>query len=150
MAEGTNQKNPLLAALMSAFVIGTGHFYLRNPLKALSYMALMAALIVAQVHADRAEHHVFIALLMSAFYFFQIFDAYQDAKELPPAGQTVEKDEETPSMWAALALIAVGILLQLSNLEVLDLRLSDLIDLWPLAMILLGLKMVFGRKHEEK
>ncbi len=147
MAEDINKKNPLLAALLSAFVIGTGHFYLRNPLKALSYMALMAALIVAQVHADRAEHHVAIALLMSAFYFFQIYDAYQDAKQAPSVRQSVEPVTDLPSKWAALALIAVGALLQLSNLDIIDLRVRDIIDLWPLAMILLGLKMVAGRKH---
>ena len=154
MAETTVRKNPLLAASLSAIVMGTGHFYLRNPLKALSYMALMATLIVAQVHADRAEHHVIIALLMSAFYFFQIFDAYQDATDFAaqPASaleSAVEPASALPSLGLALVLIVAGIVLQLGNLDVWDLDLSDIVDLWPLILIFLGLKMATKSKNKE-
>ncbi len=148
MAEEMNKKNPILAGLMSAIVIGTGHFYLRFPVKALSYMAMMSALIVAQVHAERTEHHVIIALLMSAFYFFQIYDAYQDAKLQPdsPPPQT----EKLPSKWVALTLVSVGILIQLSTLGFVNLHLRDIFDLWPLVLIFLGLRMATKSKNKEQ
>lgn len=146
MAEDREKKNPLLAAFLSAIVIGSGHFYLRIPIKALSYMALMATLIIAQVHADQAEHHVMIALLMSAFYFFQIYDAYQDAKSHSSVGGGAYVDEALPSKWVALSLVVAGILLQLSNLELIRLRLSDLVEYWPLLLIVLGLRMATKRQ----
>jgi len=139
------KKNPVLAGILSAIFIGSGYFYLKKPVKAVSYMALMATLIIAQVNADRAEHHVIIALLMSAFYFFQIYDAYQDAKSLP-ASQLWAETSHLPSKWVALTLIVVGLLIQLSNLGFLTLRIRDMIDFWPLVLIVLGLRMVTKKK----
>lgn len=149
MAEQTHKKNPLLAGLMSAVIVGTGHLYLRLPVKAIGYMAFMATLIVAQVHADRAEHHVIIAIMMSAFYAFQIYDAFQDAQ----GGRRDwidSTDSDKPSLWGALALIVIGGLLLLNNLGLICFDLSDIIDFWPVILILLGLKMAIRGNRKDK
>jgi hypothetical protein len=149
MVEQPDKKNPLLAGLMSAVIVGTGHLYLRLPVKAIGYMAFMATLIVAQVHADRAEHHVVIAIMMSAFYAFQIYDAFQDAR----GGRRDWSDTGVsgrPSLWGALLLIAVGTLLLLSNLGLIHVDLADILDFWPVALIVLGLKMAIHSNRKEK
>ena len=141
------KKNPGLAALISAIFPGSGLFYAGNYTKGFSYMLLFALLIVMLVSsADDGRHSmvteiVVFALLLAGFYVFQIIDSFNEAKKRSGTTETSsEKFTSELSLTGSVIIFILGILFLLRNLNVISI--NNIIKLWPLLIIGIGLKMV--------
>lgn len=141
-------KSPAAAAILSAIFPGTGALYNGQIAKGIFYMILFAGLITIQgAHGGQP----FKALLLAGFYFFQIIDSIQIAKtiNLNAAGQkpaTGVPSQGLPeivpsgSIFWGITLIVLGVLLILANFEII--LYETLFDFWPVAVIVIGLKLV--------
>lgn len=143
----TEKKNPGLAALISGLFPGSGLFYAGNYTKGFSYMLLFALLIVLLVFsADDGRHSmaaeiVVFALLLAGFYVFQIIDSFNEVKKRngtrDPASEEITSEI---SLTGSIIILILGVLFMLRNLDVISYR--NIIKLWPLLIIGIGLKMV--------
>lgn len=137
----TNTKNPLGAAVLSALCPGVGFFYLGNFIKGITYMLILAALIVLAAHGRGAEIPVFV-LMCVGFHIFQIFDSFDEAKKINQATVTDQtQPKENISLPAAVVVLILGIVLQLATLNIICFR--DIARLWPLVLIAIGIKYVY-------
>lgn len=145
-----DKKSPGLAAVISAIFPGAGFFYIGNHLKGFIYMVIFASLIILEVNSSSGFHSsapeiIFFGLMIAGFYFFQIFDSYNEAKK---TGYEVVKEEvkeinkEEISLFGSIIILIIGILFLLRNLNVLYFR--DIVKLWPLFLIAVGIKLIFN------
>jgi len=145
-----DKKSPGLAAVISAIFPGAGFFYIGNHLKGFIYMVIFASLIILEVNSSSgfyssAPEIIFFGLMIAGFYFFQIFDSYNEAKK---TGYEVVKEEvkeinkEEISLFGSIIILIIGILFLLRNLNVLYFR--DIVKLWPLFLIAVGIKLIFN------
>ncbi len=97
-------------------------------------------------------------MLFTGFFFYQIFDNVQSAKAInaaaagqTPAGPGVQALPEIPSagsiFWGAV-LIVLGIALIMANFEIINY--DRLFDFWPVAVIVIGLKLVLDSVARSK
>ena len=143
----TEKKNPGLAALISALFPGSGLFYAGNYTKGFSYMLLFALLIVLLVNSAMDGRHamateiVVFALLLAGFYVFQIIDSFNEVKKTG-GSNTIKSDDPASeiSLTGSIIIFILGILFMLRNLDVISY--DNIIKLWPLLIIGIGLKMV--------
>jgi TM2 domain-containing membrane protein YozV len=136
-----NKKSPLGAVILSALFPGLGFFYLGNFIKGITYMSILAALIVLASHSTGAQIPVYV-LICVGFYIYQIFDCSDEAAKLTlKTGTEKEKKEHPISLSAAVAILILGIVLQLAVLEVISFR--EVLRLWPLILIAIGFKYVY-------
>ncbi len=139
-------KSPGMAGFLGIFPFGAGAFYNGQRAKALLYLIVFAGLINAM---DRHGSGAFVPLLFVGFIFFQFFDNIQSARAInaaaaksPEAGPLPLQEDIVASgsiFWGAL-LIVVGVLLILANFEIVSY--GKLADFWPVAVIVIGLKLV--------
>jgi hypothetical protein len=150
-------RSPALAGILAFFFpFGVGAFYNRQIVKGFMFLFILAGLITIQT---TGEGQPFWGILLGGFYFYQIFDAIQDAKRYNKYVMSGgEEDEATigdfpdavksGSIFWGIVLIALGGLFLLANFEVID---YDIIwDFWPLAIILVGFKYVADYFLREK
>jgi hypothetical protein len=142
-------KSPAAAAILSAIFPGAGALYNGLIAKGVLYILIFAGLISIQ---DGPGGQPFKALILAGFYIFQIIDSVNNAKalNLAAAGQKPEeagKVDFVPQLvpsgsvfWGAV-LIAIGALAILANFDVITWE--TLWDFWPVAVIVIGLKLVF-------
>lgn len=140
-------KSPGLAGILGIFPFGVGAFYNGQRAKALLYLVIFAGLINAM---DRHTSGAFVPLLFTGFIFFQFFDNIQSAKAINAAaagqrleGQPLQELEDVTaagSIFWGIFLIVLGAVLILANFEVI--AYDTLADLWPVAVITIGLKLV--------
>ena len=151
-----NRKSPALAAVISAIFPGAGFFYIGNFLKGIAYMIIFAMLIVLEVYSSeygsRVLETVVFGLLIAGFYIFQIIDSYNDARIVRfKAGQENGNDKEEMSLAGSVVVLILGIIFLLINFDVLSY--GQVIRLWPLVLIGLGLKFILNyyelKKKEE-
>lgn len=143
-------KSPGLAGVLSFFFpFGTGQLYNGQPQKALIFFLIFAGLVTLQT---TGEGQPFLGLCLGAFYIYQIIEAVQTAKRINMrvlAGEGYEEEayaDEVPELvksgsifWGAFLMI-VGLVLLLANFEVINY--STVFDLWPLIIIIIGVKLV--------
>ncbi len=142
------EKNPVGAAILSAFFPGLGMIYVGNTIKALAYMVIFACLIVLQVKAHNHEHIVF-GLMIAGFYIFQIFDSFEEARNVHQ--KTVEERSgfgAESSLFAGVSILLIGVVFQLASLNVI--RYRDITRLWPLVLIALGGKFIYTYLQESR
>jgi len=147
-------KSPGLAGFLGIFPFGVGAFYNGQKAKALLYLIVFAGLINAM---DRHTSGAFVPLLFVGFIFFQFFDNIQSAKainaaaaNLPQAEAALGTEEIMTSgsiFWGAF-LIVLGVVLILANFEVV--AYDTLADFWPVAVIVIGLKLVYESVAKSK
>lgn len=151
-----NRKSPALAAIISAIFPGAGFFYIGNFLKGIAYITIFAMLIVLEVHSSeygsRVLETVVFGLLIAGFYIFQIIDSYNDARIVRfKAGRENGNDKEEMSLAGSVVVLILGIIFLLINFDVLSY--GQVIRLWPLVLIGLGLKFILNyyelKKKEE-
>jgi len=147
--KGPKEKNPSLAAFLAIFP-GMGAIYNGNIIKGVTYMVIFAVLIVLTDSANDPDAVVF-GLMIAGFFIFQIVDSYNEASRInrnvlaeeSPAGQ-----KEDLSLFAAITVLAIGIIFQLVEFDVLTYR--QVTRLWPLVLIVFGIKIVYNYfKREE-
>jgi TM2 domain-containing membrane protein YozV len=141
-------KSPGVAGFLSIIFPGTGALYNGQIAKGIFYMILFAGLITIQDHHGGQP---FKALLLAGFYIFQFIDSIQVAKTInlkaagmkPAAGaadQGLPELVPSGSIFWGVVLIVLGVLLILANFEVI--LYETLFDFWPVAVIIIGLKLV--------
>lgn len=141
-------KSPAGAGWLSVFLpFGGGALYNEQREKALIQFAVFAGLIYV---LTRGGSGVIFGLALAAFYFYQIFDNVQSARAINAAAARQASDtaavREIPeaaksgSIFWGIFLIALGTVLILANFEVISY--DTLFDFWPVAVIVIGLKLV--------
>jgi ABC-type polysaccharide/polyol phosphate export permease len=139
-------KSPGFAGVLGMFPFGVGALYNGQYTKALLHLVIFSGLVHMQ---GRGGGQPFIGLVLAGFIVYQFFDNIQSARAInaAAAGQAVAVDQVLPeipsqgSIFWGVVLIALGGLLILANFEVINY--DTLFDFWPVAVIVLGLKLVF-------
>ncbi len=148
-ASDKGPRNPSLAAFLAIFP-GMGAVYNGNLLKGVTFILIFAVLIVLTSNAQEPDSVVF-GLMIAGFYIFQIIDSYNEASRLgqgPAPDGTPGSGKENLSLFSAIVVLVIGILFQLANFDLLTFR--QVSRLWPLALIVFGIKIVFNYfKREE-
>jgi len=142
------------AAFALGLIPGVGAIYNAEFVKAAVHILIFGTLVSLADATDAALFH----LAAIAFYFYMPFEAYYTAKKrmLGAQGITLEtpidrlqqqfgtmKDRE---LWGGIALIVIGGLYLLGNLDFFDLH--RVARLWPLALVVLGVWLL--KKHQER
>jgi hypothetical protein len=149
-------KSPSAAALLSIFIpFGAGALYNEQKNKALTHFFIFLGLVYA---LTRGGSGVVFGLGIAAFYFYQIFDNVQSARAINRAAASQESSAvavpenlgagESGSIFWGLFLIALGALLILANFEIITY--SVLLNFWPVAVIVVGLKLVYDSVAKSK
>jgi TM2 domain-containing membrane protein YozV len=152
-------KSPAAAGILSGFFPGAGQLYNGEGGKALLFFLIFAGCISMMPRGP----HPFLPLVFAAFYIYQIIDAVQTAKAVnlkaaagepgaAPAGfptasgqaaaaAAPEKPAAQGSVFWGLLLMAIGVIFLLANFNVF--QLDQILDFWPVAVILVGIKIIF-------
>jgi hypothetical protein len=142
-------KSPAVAAILSVIFPGAGALYNGLIAKGVLYILIFAGLISIQ---DGPGGQPFKALILAGFYIFQIIESVNNAKalNLAAAGQKPEEAAKVDfvsqvipsgSVFWGVVLIAIGALAILANFDIITWE--TLWDFWPVAVIVIGLKLVF-------
>jgi TM2 domain-containing membrane protein YozV len=142
-------KSPAVAAILSVIFPGAGALYNGLITKGILFILIFAGLVSIQ---DTPGGQPFKALLLAGFYIFQVIDSINNAKAINLAAAGGKPEEQTASAIVAQAipsgsifwgivLIAIGVLAILANFDVIFWE--TLWQLWPVAVIVIGLKLVF-------
>ncbi len=149
-------KSPGLAGILSViFPFGAGALYNGQFTKALFHLIVFAGLVHSQRYGGAQP---FMGLFLAGFLFYQFFDNIQSAKAInaAAAGGKPEEDmvRDLPEavrsgsvFWGAF-LIVLGVVLILANFEVI--AYGTVADFWPLAVIVVGLKLVVDSMSRSK
>lgn len=146
-------KSPILAAILSVCIPGSGFIYLGMIARGVAYMVVFAALIVAVVNVSeynaRAMEVVVLGLMIAGFYIFQIIDSFNAAGAPRKTGRRAETAEtETPSLFGSVLILVLGIVFQLNNLDLLEFY--QVVRLWPLVLIALGIHIILSHQSNRK
>jgi hypothetical protein len=149
-------KSPAAAGILSVILPGVGNLYNGLVNKGLLQLVVFAGLLVVLIRAAMSSNVlaiVFTAMMLAGFWFYQIIDSVNSAKALneSTAGQKPEEILQagalppavtSGSIFWGIVLIVVGILVILVNFDVM--KWDTLWDLWPVLVIILGLRLVFS------
>jgi len=142
------------AAFALGLIPGVGAIYNGEFVKAAVHILIFGTLVSL---ADATDAALF-SLAAAAFYFYMPFEAYYTAKKrmLGTQGVVLEtpidrlqqqfgtmKDRE---LWGGIALIVIGALYLLGNLDVFDLH--RIARLWPVGLVAVGVWLL--KKHQER
>jgi hypothetical protein len=155
-------KSPAGAGILSGFFPGAGQLYNGEAPKALLFFLIFAGCISMMPRGP----HPFLPLIFAGFYIYQIIDAVQTAKaiNLKALGETAAaagidapaaacppapaKPEPQGSIFWGLLLMSIGAIFLLANFNLLSIE--RILDFWPVAVIVIGLKIVYDslRKND--
>ena len=145
--------NPGLAFVLG-LIPGVGAIYNGEFVKAAFHVVIFATLVSL---ADSGPQPL-LGLSIAAFVFYMPFEAYYTAKKRQYRAEGIEL--ETPldrlqqqfgdvkdrELWGGIALIVIGGLILLGNLNVFEM--ARIARFWPAALVVLGVWML--KKHHEK
>jgi len=139
-------KSPAAAGLLALIPFGTGAFYNGQYLKGLFYMITFIGLLSTRFPAQ--------GLFIAGFVIFQFFETIQSAKAINTAAGSAKRadgvasQESLPeivvrsgSIFWGIVLMAIGVLVIMANFDVITWE--ALGDFWPVAVIVIGVKLVF-------
>jgi LiaI-LiaF-like transmembrane region/B-box zinc finger len=142
--------SPGLAFLLG-FIPGVGAIYNGQYVKGLIHVVILGILI-SIVSSDEAAGNLqpLFGMMIAVWVFYMAFEAYHTARRRQ-LGQPVDefssivprRGQTTRFPLAPTVLIAVGVLFLLHNLDIL--RISQIIRYWPVALIGLGVYMLYER-----
>jgi len=140
--------SPGLAFLLG-FIPGVGAIYNGQYVKGLIHVAIIGLIISILGNDGAGNFAPLLGLLLAAFWFYMPFEAYHTAR-LRRAGQPVDEVSSLMPMSgksrfpaAAIILIALGVVLLLDNLGLLELRRA--LRYWPVLLIAAGVYMLYAR-----
>jgi len=150
------QPNPGVSpglAFILGMIPGVGAIYNGQYGKGLMHVVIFGLLISIIEHSYGWAP--LIALMIAGFWFYMCFEAYHTAKRRQ-MGQPVDefssliplKSSGTGTLIAPVILVAAGVLILLSNLNLLDL--GQVLRFWPVALIILGAAMLYARATSAK
>jgi len=142
------------AAFALGMIPGVGAIYNGEFVKAAVHILIFGTLVSM---ADATDAALF-GLASAAFYFYMPFEAYYTAKKRMMGAQGIML--ETPidriqqqfgtmkdrELWGGVALVAIGGLYLLGNLDVFDLH--RIARLWPALLVVAGVWLL--KKHQDK
>jgi TM2 domain-containing membrane protein YozV len=142
------------AAFALGLIPGVGAIYNGEFVKAAVHVLIFGTLVSL---ADATDAALF-GLATAAFYFYMPFEAYYTAKKRKLAAEGVML--ETPidrlqqqfgnvkdrELWGGIALVVIGGLYLLGNLDVFDLH--RIARLWPAALVIVGVWLL--KKHQDR
>lgn len=139
-------KSPALAGILAVIFPGAGTLYNGQLAKGFFYMVIFAGLVTIQTYSGGQP---FKGLILAGFYIFQIIESVHTARginltavesALKPASEQSDLVPAGSIFWG-IFLIILGILFILANFGILSY--SKLVDFWPLAVIIIGLRLVY-------
>jgi len=145
--------SPALAFLLG-LIPGVGAIYNGQYVKGLVHVVILGVLISVVSSGEAGGLEPLFGMLIAAWVFYMAFEAYHTAKKRR-VGQPVDEFSSLVPVRAGprrdyggfpvrpVVLIAVGVLFLLHNLGIL--RLSQLARYWPIALIALGVYMLYER-----
>ena len=142
------------AAFALGLIPGVGAIYNGEFVKAAIHILIFGTIVSLHDATDAA----IFGLAAGAFYFYMPFEAYYTAKKRMLGAQGVML--ETPidrmqqqfgsirdrELWGGIALVAIGGLYLLGNLDVFDMR--RIARLWPVVFVLIGVWLL--KNHQER
>jgi hypothetical protein len=142
-------KSPAAAAILSVIFPGAGALYNGLIAKGVLYILIFAGLVSIQ---DGPGGQPFKALMLAGFYIFQIIESINNAKALNLAAAGEKPQDATKvdfmpqviptgSVFWGIVLMAIGALAILANFDIVTWE--TLWDFWPVAVIVIGLKLVY-------
>jgi len=142
--------SPGLAFLLG-LIPGVGAIYNGQYVKGLVHVVILG-LLISIVSSEQAAGGLepLFGMMIGVWVFYMAFEAYHTAKKRQH-GQPVDEFSSLVSLrgqpstfpLAPAVLIAVGLLFLLNNMDIL--RFSQIIRYWPIALIALGLYMLYER-----
>ena len=142
--------SPGLAFLLG-LIPGVGAIYNGQYVKGLLHVVILGILI-SIVSSDQAAGGLepLFGMMIGVWVFYMAFEAYHTAKKRQ-LGQAVDEFSSLVSLRgqpstfpvAPAILIAVGLLFLLNNMDIV--RFSQIIRYWPIALIALGVYMLYER-----
>ena len=142
-------KSPALAGMLSFLFPGTGALYDGQPLKFLVIIVVFA--IIITMLAQGVGSPVFLGILLGGLYFYQLIDAIATASAINRRASSGEIEEikveefpefvKTGSVFWGIVLMALGVVLLMANYSFI-INYERIWNLWPLAIILVGVKLI--------
>jgi TM2 domain-containing membrane protein YozV len=140
-------KSPALAGLLSGIIPGSGQVYVGYYVTGFIYILAFAGIIsVLSSNAGRGGEP-FFGIFLGFFYVFNIVDAARRAKQYNRLyrGEAEEKLPTDSPLIGGIVLVAIGLIL---TLEItLDMDLDFLSNIWPLAILVTGLYLLWKFKR---
>jgi hypothetical protein len=141
--------SPGLAFLLG-LIPGVGAIYNGQYVKGLVHVIILGILISIVSSGDTGGMEPLFGMMIGVWVFYMAFEAYHTARKRQ-AGQQVDEFSSLVSLHghgshfpvAPAVLIAVGLLFLLNNMDII--RFSRLLPYWPLALIGLGVYMLYER-----
>ena len=151
-------KSPALAGILSFFFPGTGALYNGQPLKFL--VVLLGAAIMITMLAQEEGSAPFLGIMLGGLYFYQFIDAIVTASAINRKallGEEVDeiKIEELPefvrtgSVFWGIVLMILGVAFLMANFSFI-VNYSGIWNLWPLVVIIFGVKLVVDYLAKDK
>jgi phosphotransferase system glucose/maltose/N-acetylglucosamine-specific IIC component len=151
-------KSPALAGILSFFFPGTGALYNGQPLKFL--VVILGIAIMVTMLANEEGSAPFLGILLGGLYFYQFIDAIVTASAINRKvllGEEVDeiKVEELPefvrtgSVFWGIVLMILGVVFLMANFDFL-VTYSGIWNLWPLVVIIFGVKLVVDYMAKNK
>lgn len=147
---GDTGASPGLAFLLG-FIPGVGAVYNGQYVKGLIHVVVLGVLIAIVNDNDLSGPlEPLFGMLIAVWVFYMAFEAYHTAKRRQ-LGQPVDefssilprRGQPTRFPMAPTVLIAIGLIFLLHNLNIL--RISEMLRYWPVALICLGVYMLYER-----
>lgn len=142
--------SPGLAFLLG-LIPGVGAIYNGQYVKGLIHVIILG-LLISIVNSPEAAGNLepLFGMMIGVWVFYMAFEAYHTAKKRQ-LGQTVDEFSSLISLRShpsqfplgPAILIAIGLLFLLNNMEII--RMSQIIRYWPIALIGLGVYMLYER-----
>ena len=144
------RKNPALAALLSA-VPGMGNIYNGLYLRGITFFLVVATLIVIVTRG-----HDLFGMAIAFFWIFNVLDAYRQATLINYGyAQDLGLLDLPRHPRASQGGLVAGVLLTLIGLfavcdRYFDVRLDWVFDLWPFALVVAGLWLIWGTIRDRR
>jgi len=128
-----------------------GAIYNSQYVKGLIHVVIFGLLVAILNNGEAGDLEPLFGMMTAVWFFYMAFEAYHTAKKRL-LGQPVDEfsslfprrgESSTKFPVAPIFLIAVGLLFLLNNLDIV--RFSQLIRYWPIALIGLGVYLLYER-----
>jgi hypothetical protein len=138
-------------AFLLGFIPGVGAIYNGQYVKGLIHVVVMGLLISITSNEEMSGNlQPLFGMMIGAWVFYMAFEAYHTAKKRQ-LGEPVDEfssivprhGQHSRFPLAPTVLIAVGLIFLLHNLDIL--RIGQIIRYWPIALIGLGVYMLYER-----
>lgn len=139
-------------AFILGLIPGVGAIYNGQYAKGVIHVVILGLLISIESSGATGGMEALFGLLIAAWFFYMAFEAYHTAKKRQ-LGQPVDEFSSLLSLRsggfpvAPVLLIVLGVVFLLHNLEII--RFHQIARYWPVALIALGLYLLYARTTGE-